>query len=43
MFPGTSNYCKRVIGADTVGDCPRKTGGYTIHGLDELPFSIMNG
>lgn len=41
-FPGTSNYCKRVIGVDTVGECPRKTSGYTVYGLGELDFSIVN-
>ena len=43
MFPGTQNYCHRLIGADTVGNCPKKSGGYTEYGLDPIEFNTMNG
>jgi hypothetical protein len=41
-FPGTLDYCRKLIGDDTVGKCTKKKKGTTVYGLDPIEFEVMN-
>ncbi len=38
-FMGTKDYCVYLVADYTVGRCPRKSGLYTVEGIDPLSFN----